>query len=55
MAESDIKGLLEKFNLDPKVIESTLANPKITAVLVETIKESGLKGCDKKVGIVVDC
>ena len=50
MAESDLRKTFENIKLDPKVIENTLANPKVSASLAETIKEAGVQECDKKMG-----
>ena len=50
MAELDNKTRLEKINLDPKVIENTLANANVTANVIATLKEAEVTECDKKLG-----
>jgi hypothetical protein len=50
MAESNTRTILEKINLDSKVIDNTLANAKITASILETLKLAEVTECDKKTG-----
>ena len=46
----DLRKQLESINLEPKVIENTLANAKVTENILNTIKEAGITTCDKKIG-----
>lgn len=49
-ANPEFRKQLEKINLEPKVIDNTLANAKVTEALLATIQEAGITECDKKIG-----
>lgn len=46
----EIRKQLENINLEPKVIDNTLANAKVTDALLKTIAEAEVTQCDKKIG-----
>ena len=46
----EFRKQLENINLESKVIDNTLANPKVTEAILNTIKEAGVTQCDKKIG-----
>ena len=50
MVETSLKDTFAAISLDPKVIESTLKNAKVSAKLKEVVAISGLTTCDKTVG-----
>jgi len=49
-ANPEVRKQLEKINLEPKVIDNTLANAKVTEAILATIQEAGITECDKKTG-----
>jgi glutaminyl-tRNA synthetase len=53
MANPESRTQLEKINLEPKVIDNTLANAKVTEAILATIQEAGITECDKKIGNLI--
>ncbi len=50
MVEQTTESLFLAIGLEPKFVQQTLKNPKITKILTEVLQSANVTKCEKKIG-----